>query len=32
MSVTVETGLKNQKFVTKYDDILHMHKTIKYNN
>jgi len=29
---TVETRMKNQKFLTKYDHILNMHKTIKYNN
>jgi len=32
MFVTVESRLKNQKFLTKYDHILNMHKTIKYNN
>jgi len=29
---TVETWMKNQKFLTKYDYILNMHKIVKYNN
>jgi len=29
---TVETRMKNQKFLTKYDFILDMRKIIKYNN
>ena len=31
-AITDKTGMKNQKFLTKYDYILNMHKVIKYNN
>ena len=31
-AITDKNGMKNQKFLTKYDYILNMHKVIKYNN